>query len=87
MRRVVMLTTTDNPHDPFDNFGAWYVYDLTSGYHTSAFLARIVNNSEQLSDADHDLAIEQAIDEIVRENVLGIWRKVERVVEEAEIVG
>lgn len=82
MRKKVMLTTIDNPHDPFDEYGAWYVYDLTSGYHTTSFLARIVNDSEQLSDADQDLATEQAIDEIIRENVLGIYKKVERMVEE-----
>lgn len=82
MAKKVMLTTIDNPHDPFDNYGAWYVYDLTSGYHTTSFLARIVNNSEELSDADQDRAVEQAIDEIIRENVLGIYKKVEREVEE-----
>jgi len=73
-----MLTTVDNPHDPFDDYDAWYVYDLSSGYHTPSFLARILNSSNEISDADQAVAIEQAIDEIVRENVLGIYRKVTR---------
>ena len=72
------LTTTDNPHDPFDDYPAWFAFDTSSGYHTPSFLARILVSSDQLSEVDEELAIEQAIDEIVRENVLGIYRKVTR---------
>lgn len=78
-----MLTTVDNPHSPFDDFAAWYHYDVMSGYNTCSFLARILIDSDQLSEADLDLAIEQAIDEIVYENVLGIYRKVVQDNEEA----
>lgn len=77
MRRS-RLTTVDNPHDPFDDYPAWFQYDTSSGYHTPDFLARILTDSHELSEADEELAIEQAIDEIVRENVLGIYRKVTR---------
>lgn len=80
------LTTTDNPHDPFDDYPAWFAFDIMSGYHTTQFLARIVEDSDQLSDTDQELATEQAIDEIVRENVLGIYRKVTREIEEIPIV-
>jgi hypothetical protein len=72
-----MLTTVDNPFDPFTQFDEWYQFDEAAGYNTCAFLARIVKSSDELSDADQSLAIELAIDEIVRENVLGLYRKVE----------
>jgi hypothetical protein len=71
-----MLTTVDNPYDPFTNYDEWYNFDDRAGYHTPSFLARIVNSSDDLSDEDQDRAIEFAIDEIVKENVLGIYRKV-----------
>lgn len=71
-----MLTTIDNPHDPFDAFDAWYAYDVSSGYHTVEYLGRIVKSSDQLSDADEAFAVEKAIDEIVFHNVLGIYKKV-----------
>lgn len=71
-----MLTTIDNPFNPFTQWDEWYQYDEDAGYHTSSFLARVVLSSDELSDADQDLAIEQAIDEIVRENVDGIYKKV-----------
>jgi len=71
-----MLTTIDNPHSPFDDFEAWYTYDVSRGHHTCSFLARILVNSDQLSEADQDYAIELAIEEIVRENVTGLYKKV-----------
>ena len=71
-----MLTTVDNPYDPFTQFDEWYAFDVAAGYNTSAFLARIVKTSTELSEADQSLAIEEAIDEIVRENVSGVHRKV-----------
>lgn len=71
-----MLTTVDNPFDPTKNFDEWHAYDQAAGYHTMAFLARVVKTSHELSESDQDLAIEDAIEEIVRENVLGIYRLV-----------
>lgn len=73
-----MLTTFDNPHDPFTDFDNWYQWDERAGYHSTSFLARIVQTSNEISEPDQDLAIEQAIDEIVRENVLGVHTKVSR---------
>lgn len=73
-----MLTTVDNPWNPFTQYDEWYAYDHAQGYDTPGFLARIANVSLDLSDADIDLSIEQAIDEIVTENVSGIYRKATR---------
>ena len=71
-----MLTTIDNPFDPFTQFDEWNRYDQDMGYHTNSYLARIVITSDELSEEDQDLAIESAIDEIVKFNVLGIYKKV-----------
>lgn len=73
-----MLTTIDNPFDPFTQFDEWLAFDTSSGYHTSAFLARIAFSSDELSEADQSKAIEEAIEEIVQENVLGIYKKVSK---------
>lgn len=72
----VMLTTVDNPFDPFTQFEEWKAFDESKGYYTCAYLARIVKTSDELSETDEALAIEQAIDEIVKLNLLGIYRKV-----------
>lgn len=71
-----MLTTVDNPYDPFTQFDEWFTWDNEAGYNTPGLLARIARTSDELSDADQHLAIQTAIDEIVEENVLGVHRKV-----------
>lgn len=73
-----MITTVDNPYNPFDNFKEWYVYDTSRGYHSTALLGRIVVSSDELSEADQALAVEQAVDEIVLYNVTGKYKKVTR---------
>lgn len=78
MVKKLGLTTIDNPHDPIDDFLAWFNFDTASGYNTLALLGRILVDSDSLSDSDEDEAIELAIDEIVKENVSGVHVKVER---------
>lgn len=74
---VHMLTTTDNPYDPFTQFDEWFQFDQAAGYNTPQYLARVAISSPDLSDADQSVAYENAIDEIIELNVLGIYRKVE----------
>lgn len=73
-----MLTTVDNPFDPFTRFDEWYAYDVSMGYNTSSFLARVAMVSDELSEPDQALAIQNAINDIIKENVSGVWRKVSR---------
>ena len=73
-----MLTTVDNPFDPFDQYDDWYAWDVSSGYNSIALLARISNLSDEISETDLNVAMEEAIDEVVRENVSGMYRKITR---------
>jgi len=73
-----MLTTVDNPFDPFTRFDEWLAYDTKMGYNTPSLLARIVIISDELSEPDQALAIQQAIDEVISENVSGMFRKVSK---------
>lgn len=75
MIEQVMLTTIDNPFDPFTQFEDWYAFDVEKGYNTCAYLARIAKTSDELSPQDEELAIQLAIDEIVKLNILGIYKK------------
>lgn len=76
--KIAMLTTIDNPFSPFDEYDAWYAYDMYSGYKTTELLGRVAHSSHELSEIDNNLAITTAIDEIVKENVLGLYVKVEK---------
>lgn len=72
----VYLTTLDNPYDPVDEFDMWYAFDIRQGYDTLGFLDRVVVTASSLSPQDQEDARTLAIEEIVRENVLGIYTKV-----------
>jgi hypothetical protein len=73
-----MLTTVDNPYNPFTNFDEWLVYDTSMGHNSTGFLDRVAHVSPDLSEPDQALAIRDAIDYIVQENVSGVWRKVSK---------
>jgi len=77
-RPEYMLSTVDNPYDPFDQFDDWYQWDQNAGYCTPGLLARLAYVSDEISEADQHLAVQQAIEEIVTENVSGVHIKLER---------
>ena len=71
-----MLTTIDNPWNPYTNYDEWYAYDQAKGYDTPGYLARISKSSNDLTEADEMQVRKDAIDEIVRLNVLGIYKTI-----------
>ena len=68
----VMLTTTDNPYNPFDQFHSWLLFDKEKGYNTCEYLARIAKLEDDMSQPEKDAEIERAIDEIISYNLLGL---------------
>lgn len=70
------LTTLDNPFNPFDQFAEWYRYDLDKGYNSCGYLDRIARTSDQLSEEENDQETERAIDEIIKYDFRGIYKKV-----------
>lgn len=73
-----MLTTVDNPFDPFKQFDSWFLFDVEKGYNSCAYLGRIARTSDQLSDEENEEEVERAIDEIVKYDFMNIYRKVKR---------
>mgnify|MGYP006325600471 CR=1 FL=1 len=72
----VMLTTIDNPYNPFSDFKSWFRYDVEKGYNTCAYLGRIARTSDELTDYENDLEVERAIDEIIENDFMNIYVKV-----------
>ena len=71
-----MLTTFDNPYNPFDEFTLWLMFDKEKGYNTCEHLARIIQLSDDLSEKEIDEETERAIDEIIKYDPLNIYKKV-----------
>ena len=75
MESKCMLTTFDNPYDPFEQFTLWFLFDVEKGYNTCERLARIANIPEGLSDKEIDAATDAAIDEMIKYDFLNIYKK------------
>ena len=73
----MMLTTTDNPYNPFTQFDLWFQFDISKGYNTCALIDRVANTSDELTDKENDKEIENAMKEIAKENILGIYELIE----------
>ena len=71
-----MLSTIDNPYNPFDDFKNWFLFDVQNGYNSCAYLARIARTSDQLTEKENFEEIEKAIDEIIELDFMGIYVKV-----------
>lgn len=71
-----MLSTFDNPFNPFYDFDSWFQYDSDKGYNSCSYLARIARTSDQLSDEENSQEIERAIDEIIKYDFMNIYTKI-----------
>ena len=76
MSATTMLTTNDNPFNPFEQFIPWLMFDIEKGYNSCAYLGRIARTSDQLSEVENDAEIERAIDEIIKYDFQNIYKKV-----------
>lgn len=82
MSKETMLTTIDNPFDPFEQFTSWFMFDVEKGYNTCGRLMRIAKVSEDMSEVEKDNAIDEAMETLIKYDFLDIYKKVERPVEE-----
>lgn len=76
MNHKCMLTTFDNPYDPFEQFNSWFLFDVMKGYNSCGFLGRIARTSDSFTDEENDREVERAIDEIIKYDFLNIYKKV-----------
>lgn len=60
-----MLTTVDNPYDPFIDFDRWLDFDERNKYFTNGLLARLTITSPNFTEKETNLAIDHAVDDIL----------------------
>ena len=73
---ATFVTTLDNPFDYFTQFDEWYAFDTQKGYNTCSYIARIAKTSTEMSEKDYEEAVNDAVDEILRFNITGNYKKV-----------
>lgn len=84
MKRVCMLTTIDNPFDPFEDFARWFVFDSEKGYNSCGLLAIVCQTSDSFTDEVNDYLIEEAIDSIIENDFLHVYKKLVKEVEDED---
>lgn len=77
MEKGYMLTTLDNPFDPFNEFTSWYMFDCEKGHNTSSRLARIANIDAEMSQKEVDDEMDRAMDLIVKYDLEDKYIKVQ----------
>lgn len=74
--KAVMLTTIDNPYNPFDHWDEWLAYDHWHGYNTNEYLARQCLTCDAFTREEEERQIRETIDDIVKNDPLQIYRKI-----------
>lgn len=74
-----MLSLASNPYDPFEQYDLWLQFDHHEGFDTAGLMARLISTTDALSEADQELAQEQAIESILSNiHFEGLYKKVQR---------
>lgn len=63
-----MLTTIDNPYDPWLDYESWLTFDRQKGYNTNELLAAHCIVINDLNEQEQDLEIQEAMNKIVESN-------------------
>ena len=74
----LMVTTTDNPYNPFDERDSWKRFDEDNNYFTENLIAHIAVTSPELTREQYNHALNEAMKEIAKYNVLGSYMLVRR---------
>ena len=75
MENTYMLTTFDNPYNPFVDFASWYMFDCENDHNTSGRLARLSNVDNEMTEKEIDEERNRAIDFMLKYDFEGIYFK------------
>lgn len=73
-----MLSTIDNPFNPFEDFDSWFLFDVEKGYNSCSYLARIAKTSNEFTEEEEAEEIERAIDEIIQYDFMNLYIKIKQ---------
>ena len=78
MDNEYMLTTIDNPFDPFEQFTSWQLFDKEKGYNSCERLMRLANISDEMTQKEIDEETDRAMDRLIQIDPLNIYKKVKK---------
>lgn len=76
IKHQCMLTTIDNPYNPFTQFERWFMFDTEKGYDSCGYIGRIAHTADEFSEEENIAEIERAIDEILKYDFTNMRKKI-----------
>lgn len=74
--RICALTTKDNPYDYFKYPDEWTSYEVLTGSRVYNMLGRFAYTSGDISYEENAREVERAIDDIIKNDPVGVFVKV-----------
>lgn len=78
MAKQFMLTTIDNPFNPFEDYKSWLSFDKDHHYDSAEKVMRIAKITDDMTMFEENAEIERAIDRIIQLDFLNVYQKVEQ---------
>lgn len=76
--RICALTTVDNPYDYFKQPDEWQAWENITGCRAQKMMGRFAYTSDSLSYEQNAKEVERAIDDILKYDFVGEFKKVVR---------
>ena len=70
-----LLTTFDNPYDPFTQNALWMLFDKEKGYNTLEYLGRVIKLTPEMTQKEENEAYDLAVDTIIANDFLNIYKR------------
>ena len=77
-----MLSTIDNPFNPFEDYSSWLMFDKEKGYDSAERLMRIAKLTDDMTQKEENEETERAIDQIVKDEMLNVYVKASKTLNE-----
>lgn len=71
-----MVTTIDNPWNPFSHYHEWLSYDMTHCYHTDEWIAVLSKTSNDLGTEEQQEQVDAGVDSLLALDPYGLHVKV-----------
>ena len=68
-----MLTTIDNPYNPFKDYDKWNRWDIDNAYNTASYLARMLQEYETIDEEYTEEQIDTAMQSIIDNDMLNVY--------------
>lgn len=82
MAKEYMLSTIDNPYDPFEEFTLWLMFDKEKGYDSCERLMRIAQISDDMTQKEIDEEVDRAMDILIEHDFTNTFKRVTKEVAE-----